>query len=288
MPVPAGTGMDRRRFLLGAAGGLLSVYGARAARADQPCARRRDRAGGRGGTRVSPVLVSVFLAGGIDALSVLAPVDDRSYRKLRPTLAVAAGSPARRSGEDPRLHWHPSAASFAQAPRRRQDDRVPGHRLHEPGHVALHLPSLLGGRRDRDPRSSPAGSAATSTSSAARRIRSRDCRWTAQMNPTLATARNPVAAIQKPEDFSLWLEGVWGDIFNYTLDSASGARATPSVARRTRRSPRSPRRPPRSASCAARSPRSATRTATPPTTARSSTRRRRTPISPAGSPGSRR
>jgi hypothetical protein len=42
------------------------------------------------------------------------------------------------------------------------------------------------------------------------------------MSPTLATARNPVAAIQKPEDFRLWLEGVWGDIFDYTLDSASG------------------------------------------------------------------
>ncbi len=42
-----------------------------------------------------------------------------------------------------------------------------------------------------------------------------------QMNPTLATSRNPVAAIDKPEDFSLWLDGVWGDVFTWTLDSAS-------------------------------------------------------------------
>jgi uncharacterized protein (DUF1501 family) len=42
-----------------------------------------------------------------------------------------------------------------------------------------------------------------------------------QMNPTLATARNPVAAIDRPEDFSLWLDGVWGDVFSWTLDSAS-------------------------------------------------------------------
>jgi hypothetical protein len=42
-----------------------------------------------------------------------------------------------------------------------------------------------------------------------------------QMNPTLATARNPVAAIDRPEDFSLTLPGVWGDVFNYALDSAS-------------------------------------------------------------------
>jgi hypothetical protein len=31
-----------------------------------------------------------------------------------------------------------------------------------------------------------------------------------QMNPTLATARNPVAAIDRPEDFSLTLPGVAG------------------------------------------------------------------------------
>jgi uncharacterized protein (DUF1501 family) len=41
------------------------------------------------------------------------------------------------------------------------------------------------------------------------------------MNPTLATAINPVAAIDRPDDFSLWLNGVWGDVFTWTLDSAS-------------------------------------------------------------------
>ena len=43
-----------------------------------------------------------------------------------------------------------------------------------------------------------------------------------EMNPTLATASNPVAAIGRPEDFSLWLDGVWGDIFGWTLDAAAG------------------------------------------------------------------
>jgi uncharacterized protein (DUF1501 family) len=41
------------------------------------------------------------------------------------------------------------------------------------------------------------------------------------MNPTLATARNPVAAIDLPENFSMWMEGVWGDIFTGALDAAS-------------------------------------------------------------------
>ena len=43
-----------------------------------------------------------------------------------------------------------------------------------------------------------------------------------EMNPTLATATNPVAAISKPEDFSLWLDGVWGEVFSWTLEAASG------------------------------------------------------------------
>src|SRR5206468_2927768 len=29
------------------------------------------------------------------------------------------------------------------------------------------------------------------------------------------------AAIDRPEDFSLWLDGVWGDTFDWTLDAAS-------------------------------------------------------------------
>ena len=42
-----------------------------------------------------------------------------------------------------------------------------------------------------------------------------------EMNPTLATAHNPVAAIDRPETFSLWMQGVGGDVFSMALDSAS-------------------------------------------------------------------
>ena len=37
----------------------------------------------------------------------------------------------------------------------------------------------------------------------------------------LATATNPVAAIDTPESFNLWLDGVWGDVFDWTLDAAA-------------------------------------------------------------------
>ena len=281
MPVPAGTGMDRRRFLLGAAGGLLSVYGAE--RLGLTNRVLGDGIASAAAGPASPVFVSVFLAGGIDALSVLAPVNDPIYRKLRPTLAVAPGSGVP-FGEDPRLHWHPSAGSFAKLHDAGKMTVFPGIGYTDPDmshFTSRHywevgvtetrvVTGWLGRYLDL------AGSSTNPLQGLS---------MDGEMNPTLATASNPVAAIQKPEDFSLWLEGVWGDIFDYTLDSASGL-GDASGSRPTRRSPRSPRRRPRSASSAARSRRSATRTATPRTTARSSTRRPRTPISPAGSPGS--
>src|SRR5579862_4191710 len=113
MPTPAGAGIDRRRFLAGAAGGLLSVYGAdRTGLTSRLLGDGIAQAATLQGPN-SPVLVSVFLAGGIDALSVLAPVGDPLYAKLRPTLAVSPSEGVPFT-EDPRLHWHPTATPFAQ------------------------------------------------------------------------------------------------------------------------------------------------------------------------------
>ena len=96
------------------------------------------------------VLVSVFLEGGADSLSMLYPAEDPLYRRLRPRLALpaSAGAPF---AEDSRLRWHPSLAPLADAPRRGQGDGTPRRRLHGPGPVALHVTPLLGGRRHRRP-----------------------------------------------------------------------------------------------------------------------------------------
>jgi hypothetical protein len=111
MPVPAGAGVDRRRFLLAAAGGLVSVYGAgRLGLGGQALSEGIAQAA-TSQSPSSPILVSIFLAGGADALSVLAPTQDPTYRKLRPTLAIspAQGIPF---AEDPRLSWGPAAAAL--------------------------------------------------------------------------------------------------------------------------------------------------------------------------------
>lgn len=112
MPVSAGAGIDRRRFLLAAAGGVVSVYGAGrlglGRRALSEGIAQAAEAQGPAG----PILVSIFLAGGVDALSILAPTDDPTYRRLRPTLAVAPGA-GRPFTEDPRLSWGPTVGAFA-------------------------------------------------------------------------------------------------------------------------------------------------------------------------------
>ena len=111
MPMPAGTGLDRRSFL--ARGARPRARRLRRRRARARGVRRGHR--GRSGSAApqQKVLVSVFLDGGADALSLLAPTGDPLYRQLRPRLALAAGAgPA--FAEDPSLTWHPSLAPLAQ------------------------------------------------------------------------------------------------------------------------------------------------------------------------------
>jgi uncharacterized protein (DUF1501 family) len=107
MPLPAGTGLTRRNFLAKSIGSAVAVYGGSllglrafeegiAAAASLPAA---------------PILVSIFLEGGADGLSVLSPQGDPLYKKLRPQLALAGGT---QFAEDDRLHWHPALGGLQQ------------------------------------------------------------------------------------------------------------------------------------------------------------------------------
>ncbi|MBA3864767.1 MAG: DUF1501 domain-containing protein [Solirubrobacterales bacterium] len=106
MPEPAGTGLSRRRFLSRSAGLALAVYGA------SKIPLSAFETGIAQAAPTDKVLVSVFFEGGIDALSLLAPVGDPKYAQLRPKLAEAPGSGTSFS-EDSRLQWHPAAAGLA-------------------------------------------------------------------------------------------------------------------------------------------------------------------------------
>jgi uncharacterized protein (DUF1501 family) len=218
MPTPAGRGIDRRRFLLSAAGGLLAVYGA-------------DRAGltnrllGDGVAQAaalqspnSPILVSIFVSGGIDSLSLLAPTTNPLYVKLRPSLAVSptAGTPFT---EDTRLRWHPSAASFSTLHDAGKVTVFPGIGYSSPNmshfssrhywEVGVTDTSVTSGWLGRyldiagDPTNPLQGLSLDG-----------------ELNPTLATVTNPVAALTTPEAFVLWMNGVTGGVLDHALAAA--------------------------------------------------------------------
>jgi uncharacterized protein (DUF1501 family) len=106
MPEPAGTGLTRRRFISRTAGLALAVYGA-----SKIPISAFDR-GIAEAAQGDKVLISVFFEGGIDALSVLAPIGDPKYTGLRPNLMQREGDGPTFT-EDPRLQWHPGAADLA-------------------------------------------------------------------------------------------------------------------------------------------------------------------------------
>jgi uncharacterized protein (DUF1501 family) len=103
MPTPAGTGLTRRSMLLRSAGLALAVYGAGRTLTPQAFEAAVAEAAGE-----QKVLISVFMDGGADALSLLAPVNDSRYVALRPALRMAPGA-GPTFDADPRLQWHPSA-----------------------------------------------------------------------------------------------------------------------------------------------------------------------------------
>ena len=101
MPLPAGTGLSRRSFMLRSAGLSMAIYGA-ASLSPRAFEEGIEEAAAAG--PADAVLVSVFLSGGIDSLSVLAPADDPTYQSLRPTLKLAPDA-TRAFSEDTRLQW---------------------------------------------------------------------------------------------------------------------------------------------------------------------------------------
>ncbi|MGH2929345.1 MAG: DUF1501 domain-containing protein, partial [Solirubrobacteraceae bacterium] len=141
------------------------------------------------------------------------------YEKLRPTLAVAPGSGAALR-EDPSLSWHPSAASLAT--------------LHDAGKVTV-FPAI--GYTDPDMSHFTsrhywevgATDASLLTGWMGRYLDlAGDTRnpfqglsLDGQINPTLATARNPTVALDQPNNFAVWMNGVWGDASEWAFESAS-------------------------------------------------------------------
>jgi uncharacterized protein (DUF1501 family) len=204
MPTPAGTGLSRRSFLLKSAGLALAVYGAgtlaRLPVFEEGIARA---AAGRPGT----VLVSVFLDGGADSLSILAPTGDPQYRKLRPNLALRGGGTA--FGEDSRLMWHPAAGPLAALHAEGKVSVLPavGYDHPDQSHfVSRHFWEV--GALDAGLRSGWLGRLLDHIGTADNPLQG--VSLGGSLGPSLAAAHMPVAAVDAPEDFGFWAPGAWG------------------------------------------------------------------------------
>jgi uncharacterized protein (DUF1501 family) len=215
MPLPAGTGLDRRAFLARSAGLALAVYGASRLGfpgLDDGIAEAAAAAGPS-----APVLVSVFLPGGADSLSVLYPNGDPAYRRLRPKLALPEGA-GPQFAEDPRLHWHPSLKPLAT--------------LHAEGKVAV-APAIGYTHPDQSHFTSRhfwevgATNANLRTGWMGRYLDVvgrpdnplQGLSMDDMLQPPLATSRVPVAALAAADEYSFWAPGVWGEVEDRMLET---------------------------------------------------------------------
>ncbi len=213
MPAPAGSGLSRRSFLLRSAGLALSVYGASLLR---PEAFEEGIAGAAAATP-GPVLVSVFLDGGADALSMLFPAGDADYLRLRPTLALPAGTGVP-FAEDDRLRWHPALGPLAQ--------------LHAEGKVST-LPAIGYTHVDQSHFTSRhywevgATSAQLTTGWLGRFLDRtgvddnplQGLSLDGLLQPALATGRVPVAAVEGPTEYTLDTPHVYDRVESRMLET---------------------------------------------------------------------
>jgi uncharacterized protein (DUF1501 family) len=227
MPVPAGTGMDRRAFLLRSAGAVLSVYGASML---SPRHFEEGIAAASAASPNQPVLVSIFMEGGWDALSVLAPVSEAKYKELRPALGLAEGS-GTTFREDPSLMWHPQAAPLVKLYEEEKVTVFPaiGYTPQDESHfTSRHYWEV--GQLDTNTRTGWIGRFLDATGEPGNPLQGLSLDYS--LAPALATAKVPVAAVSSPAGYNMWAYGLDEPVMGPALDTfgALGELAAPSPA----------------------------------------------------------
>jgi uncharacterized protein (DUF1501 family) len=228
MPVPAGTGLTRRTFLLRSAGAALSIYGASmlTPRMFDEGIAKASAAAGPG----QPVLVSIFMEGGWDALSVLAPVKEAKYKELRPALGLAEGS-GQSFSEDEELMWHPAAGGLAELHGEGKVTVFPaiGYEPADESHfTSRHYWEV--GQLDANARSGWMGRYLDLAGEPDNPLQGLSLDYS--LAPALATAKMPVAAVSLPSDYSMWAYGLDEPVSGPALQTfgALGALGAPSAA----------------------------------------------------------
>jgi uncharacterized protein (DUF1501 family) len=239
MPVPAGTGLDRRTFLLASAGAALSVYGASmlSPRHFEEGIAQASAASGPN----QPVLVSIFMEGGWDALSVLAPVgavgeEGKAYEELRPKLSLEAKEALEKGSgkiftEDPRLMWHPSATGLAELHEKGKVTAFPaiGYEPQDESHfTSRHYWEV--GELETNTRTGWMGRYLDIAGEPTNPLQGLSLDYS--LAPALATETMPVAAVSSPADYAMWSEGLDEPVLGPALETfgALGALSAPSPA----------------------------------------------------------
>ena len=228
MPLPAGTGLDRRTFLLRSAGAALSVYGVSMLSPrhfEEGIAQASAAAGPN-----QPVLVSIFMEGGWDALSVLAPVKEARYKELRPTLGLAEGS-GKVFTEDENLMWHPAAGGLAELHGEGKVTTFPaiGYQPADESHfTSRHYWEV--GQLDANARTGWMGRYLDLAGEPDNPLQGLSLDYS--LAPALATAKMPVAAVSSPADYTMWANGLDEPVNGPALETfgALGALSAPSPA----------------------------------------------------------
>jgi len=219
MPLPAGTGLTRRRFLVRGLSAAVAVYGG---------SRLGFDAFGEGvaaaAARPAPrVLVSVFLEGGADGLSLLSPQGDPLYAKLRPQLALSGGQ---QLAEDPTLNWHPSLAGIAQLYGEKKVTVMPaiGYTDANQSHfTSRHYWEV--GATDASLRTGWLGRYLDHAGTGDNPLQGLSL--DDALAPSLATASVPVASLSSPDQYNFSSNRVWGPVEERMLE-AIGQLGSPS------------------------------------------------------------
>jgi uncharacterized protein (DUF1501 family) len=224
MPNPAGTGLSRRNFLARTAGLALTVYGASAL---SPKAFEAGIAGAAAAAPDNPIVISVWLSGGMESISLLAPVDDPIYRALRPSLRVAPSANAVDTfTEDERLTWHPKAGPLRDLHRAGKVTMVPGvgwDSSHGSHFVSRHFWEV--GELNPGGRLGWMGRYLDREGSSDNPLQGLSLE--PNLSPSLAPAEVPVATIVKPTDYWVGFKEVTRGRLDQAYQAASRLAAAP-------------------------------------------------------------
>jgi uncharacterized protein (DUF1501 family) len=222
MPAPAGTGLSRRTFLSRSLGAALAVYGGSKLGLEAFEAGIAQAAGNE-----DRVLVSVFLGGGMDGLSVLAPVGDPNYATLRPTLRTAP-DPTRAFAEDPGLQWTEAADKLAALHGEGKVSVMPAIGYDHPNQshfTSRHFWEV--GELSVDGNFGWLGRFLDNYGAADNPLQGLS--MNSYLSPGLAAAQVPVAAVYRPDQFGLYVPGVGNPILGPMYGAIGGLGALPST-----------------------------------------------------------